>query len=87
MTHTAVSQANSALQLPTVELVYALLKANCKPDRFDGRDGPVWGQEYSWNLAKDRLQDLEKYGKAYVSRHEDRMGEGFSFGPDLLIIR
>lgn len=47
----------------------------------------VWGQEYSWNLAKDRLQDLEKYGKAYVSRHEDRMGEGFSFGPDLLIIR
>ncbi|UTL37986.1 hypothetical protein [Salmonella enterica] len=59
----------------------------CQPDRFDGRDGPVWGQEYSWNLAKDRLQDLEKYGKAYVSRHEDRMGEGFSFGPDLLIIR
>lgn len=43
MTHTAVSQANSALQLPTVEHVYALLKANCKPDRFDGRDGPVWG--------------------------------------------
>ncbi|HID8543366.1 TPA: hypothetical protein ACXIMN_003754 [Escherichia coli] len=66
MTHTAVSQANSALQLPTLEHVYALLKANCKPDRFDGRDGPVWGQEYSWNLAKDRLQDLEKYGKAYV---------------------
>lgn len=63
MTHTAVSQANSALQLPTVEHVYALLKANCKPDRFDGRDGPVWGQEYSWNLAKDRLQDLEKYGR------------------------
>ena len=52
MTHTAVSQANSALQLPTLEHVYALLKANCKPDRFDGRDGPVWGQEYSWNLAK-----------------------------------
>lgn len=44
MTHTAVSQANSALQLPTLEHVYALLKANCKPDRFDGRDGPVWGQ-------------------------------------------
>ncbi|MBJ5299624.1 hypothetical protein JGG20_25145 [Salmonella enterica subsp. enterica serovar Agona] len=87
MTHTAVSQANSALQLPTLEHVYALLKANCKPGRFDGRDGPVWGPEYSWNLAKDRLQDLEKYGKAYVSRHEDRMGEGFSFGPDLLIIR
>lgn len=41
MTHTAVSQANSALQLPTLEHVYALLKANCKPDRFDGRDGPV----------------------------------------------
>lgn len=51
------------------------------------RHAPAWGQEYSWNLAKDRLQDLEKYGKAYVSRHEDRMGEGFSFGPDLLIIR
>ncbi|MCK0450800.1 MULTISPECIES: hypothetical protein [Enterobacteriaceae] len=75
------------LQQCPLEHVYALLKANCKPDRFDGRDGPVWGQEYSWNLAKDRLQDLEKYGKAYVSRHEDRMGEGFSFGPDLLIIR
>ncbi len=44
MTHTAVSQANSALQLPTLEHVYALLKANCKPDRFDGRDGPVWGR-------------------------------------------
>lgn len=26
MTHTAVSQANSALQLPTLEHVYALLK-------------------------------------------------------------
>ena len=79
---------DSNAKLRSIQMPFCtLLKANCKPDRFDGRDGPVWGQEYSWNLAKDRLQDLEKYGKAYVSRHEDRMGEGFSFGPDLLIIR
>lgn len=90
MTNTTATQSiqsNSAIQLPTLQHVYALMKANYKPGRFEGRNGTEWGQEYSWNLAKDRLQDLEKYGKAYVSRHEDRMGEGFSFGPDLVIIR
>ncbi|GHK27648.1 hypothetical protein ECZU28_50290 [Escherichia coli] len=34
-------------------------------------------------ITTDYLQQCQ----AYVSRHEDRMGEGFSFGPDLLIIR
>ncbi|TRP76192.1 hypothetical protein DNP85_23790, partial [Salmonella enterica subsp. enterica serovar Panama] len=67
--------------------VYALLKANYKPARFADRDGEIWGHEYSWNLARSSLQDLEKYGKSYVSKHSDRMGDGFSFGPDLVIIR
>jgi hypothetical protein len=49
--------------------------------------GKSGGHEYSWNLAKSSLQDLEKYGKSYVSKHSDRMGDGFSFGPDLVIIR
>lgn len=87
MTNADASNVKTSTELPTLERVYALLKDNYKPARFADRDGEIWGHEYSWNLAKSSLQDLEKYGKSYVSKHSDRMGDGFSFGPDLVIIR
>ncbi|MWT73196.1 hypothetical protein FQZ95_06445 [Escherichia sp. HH41S] len=87
LTNVDATNKKTSLGLPTLEQVYALLKANYKPARFADRDGEIWGHEYSWNLARSSLQDLEKYGKSYVSKHADRMGDGFSFGPDLVIIR
>ncbi|ENL0204410.1 hypothetical protein ACE21V_002139 [Salmonella enterica] len=87
MTKANATVGKTSPALPTLEQVYALLKANYKPARFADRDGEIWGHEYSWNLARSSLQDLEKYGKSYVSKHSDRMGDGFSFGPDLVIIR
>ncbi|MEG1902838.1 MAG: hypothetical protein RR212_00425 [Bacteroidales bacterium] len=33
------------------------------------------------------MEDLEKYGVSYVSRHEDVQGQGFKFDKDLNIFR
>lgn len=85
MTDTGINQ--NSVTLPTLEQVYEVLKNNYKPTRFEDRDGTVWGEDYSLRVARSRLEDLEKYGKAFVSQHEDRLGEGFSFGPDLVVIR
>jgi hypothetical protein len=82
MTNANANDGKTSPVLPTLEQVYALLKANYKPARFADRDGEIWGHEYSWNLARSSLQDRRNTGKSYVSKHSDRMGDGFSFGPD-----
>lgn len=62
MTNANANDGKTSPVLPTLEQVYALLKANYKPARFADRDGEIWGHEYSWNLARSSLQDPRNTG-------------------------
>lgn len=73
--------------MPAFQQVYDLLKANYKPSRFEDRNDNIWGYDYSRRITNHSLDQLRKFCKAYVSRFEDKSGEGFSFGRDLVIIR
>ncbi len=41
-----------------------LLREHYKPSRLDRHDGQIE------SLASDRVNDLQKYGKTYISRHD-----------------
>lgn len=43
MTNANANDGKTSPVLPTLEQVYALLKANYKPARFADRDGEIWG--------------------------------------------
>ncbi|MBL5885647.1 hypothetical protein L6R44_10640 [Enterobacter cloacae complex sp. ECC445] len=76
-----------AKALPDFQQVYDFLKKHYKPSRFEERNGDIWGYDYSRRLTRSAIEDLDKYGKSYVSRFEDRAGDGFAFGRDLVILR
>lgn len=86
MTNADASNVKTSPELPTLERVYALLKDNYKPARFADRDGEIWGMSIH-GIWQNQACKTRKYGKSYVSKHSDRMGDGFSFGPDTVIIR
>ena len=72
---------------PDFQQVYDFLKNHYKPSRFEERNGEIWGYDYSRRVTRNAIEDLDKYGKSFVSRFEDRTGEGFSFGKELIILR
>ncbi|ENH3412331.1 hypothetical protein ABWC92_004624 [Escherichia coli] len=72
---------------PEFQQVYDFLKTHYKPSRFEERNGEIWGYDYSRRITRNALEDLKKYGKSFVSRFEDRAGEGFSFGRELVALR
>ena len=70
----------------TVEQVYNFLLQHYKPSRFQLRDGPAWGHNYSLNIAKDRHNCLAQYGFTYISCHESRSGQTIKFDAELNIL-
>lgn len=73
--------------MPTFEELYAFIKENYRPSRFEERNGKGWGSDYSECIVKSYYEELSKHGKAHVSRHEDIKMHGFSFDRNLVITR
>lgn len=66
----------------TFEKVYAFLLINYRHSRFEGR-----GLDKARRITDMYVEDLEKHGYSFVSRHEDVHGQGFKFNRDLEIFR
>lgn len=52
-----------------------LIKQYYKTERLTGRDGPVWGEDYSQMVITSRLEDIRKYGYTLISCHESVTGK------------
>lgn len=70
----------------TFEEIYAFLRFHYKPSRFEERNSEkgMW-VDYSTSVTQSTLDQLKKYGRTCISRHEDRAGVGFFFNANLLI--
>ncbi|QKJ88055.1 hypothetical protein PMPD1_3123 [Paramixta manurensis] len=69
--------------MPTYEQLYAFLLKNYRPSRFEQHSDKGKPDR----ICKMYLDDLQKYGVAYISRHEDPLGQGLKFYPSLEIER
>lgn len=65
--------------------LYKFLKGMYKHSRFKGRNGLVWGSEYSKKIEQHHRESLEKYGVSYISRHESSTNQLICFYLDLTI--
>lgn len=72
---------------PTFAAVYAFLKAHYKHERFEGRNGPIWGEDYAERITRSVIADFTRYGYrgALISRHESANGEAIRFDASLNI--
>lgn len=66
----------------TYEKLYAFLLEHYRRSRFEGR-----GMDKAKRITEMYMEDLQKYGCSYISRHEDVQGQGFKFDSDLNIFR
>jgi len=50
-----------------------------KPDRYKGRDGEIWGENYSKLIRQSNQEYLDNYGVTWISRHESITGKTVSY--------
>ena len=72
--------------LPTPESLREFLRARYRHDRFEGRDGPLWGANYSGIVVDGYLEMLKSAGSAWISRHESNNGFAIKFDASLNIL-
>lgn len=65
------------------EAVYEFIKKHYKHDRFEGRNGPVWSENYSHCVVRSHVESLEKYGYCYISQFESKTGDAIKFDAEL----
>jgi hypothetical protein len=75
-----------ASTLPTPEALREFLRARYRHDRFEGRDGPVWGANYSGLIIDGYMEILQATGSAWIGRHESNNGSAIKFDASLAIL-
>ena len=63
--------------------LYEFLKGMYKHSRFEGRNGPVWGSDYSKRIERHHRESLDKYGVSHISSHESATNQVVCFYLDL----
>lgn len=69
--------------MPTYEQLYAFLLKNYRPSRFEQHSDKGKAER----VCKMYMDDLNKYGVAHISRHEDPLGQGLKFDTNLSVDR
>ncbi len=71
---------------PSADSVREFLREWYLHSRFEGRDGPIWGANYSGLVVESKLEQLELYGEAGISMYESRTGKPIKFNGKLEIL-
>lgn len=72
--------------LPSADCVREFLREWYLHSRFEGRDGPVWGANYSGVVIESKIEQLALYGEAWISMYESRTGKPIKFDRSLNIL-
>lgn len=72
--------------LPTRDELREFLREWYLHSRFEGRDGPAWGPDYSGTVVESKLEQLGLYGEAGISMYESRTGKPIKFNGKLEIM-
>ena len=58
-----------------------------KHDRYKGRNGLIWGNDYSNPILKTAINDFLEYGWCIISKHDSNTGRVVSFYGELTTIK
>ncbi|MDE9483962.1 hypothetical protein KKJ06_20530 [Xenorhabdus bovienii] len=70
----------------TPEGHYQFLKKHFRAKRFEERNGNVWGDNYSHNIAAHHYKDLKYYGYSLIGQHKAVNGEGVIYDANLTLL-
>ena len=63
----------------TEQNMRTFLREIYRHDHFEGRDGPIWGEDYSARVVKSTIAEVERSGIGLISRHDAVAGIGIFF--------
>lgn len=81
-----INGGDKTIPMPSSEQLKSFLVEYYLHSRFQGRDGPVWGANYSDGVTAIRLQQLHKRGITCVSIYESNRGRVIWFDRSLTIL-
>lgn len=74
---------DESTQMPSFEATKAFLREYYLHSRFEGRDGPAWGPDYSDTVTRSKLEDLSVCAITCVSMYDCNRGRAVWFGRSL----
>lgn len=72
--------------LPSFEATKSFLREYYLHSRFEGRDGPIWGRDYSDVVTRSRLEYLARHAITCVSAYDCNRGRTVWFGRSLTVL-
>jgi len=72
--------------LPSFEATKSFLREYYLHSRFEGRDGPAWGSDYSDLVTRSKLEQLSMFAITGVSMYECNRGRAVWFGRSLTVL-
>ena len=72
--------------MPTESELHSFLRDWYLHSRFEGRNGAVWGNDYSMIVTRSAMEQLELHGVAWISRHESRTANPIKYDTNLKIL-
>jgi hypothetical protein len=81
-----INGGDKSLPMPTHEQVKTFLREYYLHSRFEGRDGPVWGNDYSDIVTKSTLESLLEHGITCVIMYDCNRGRAVWFDRSLTVL-
>jgi hypothetical protein len=72
---------------PSLDEMHAFLRERYKYERFEGRDGTAWCQNYSWVVAQSHLDYLREHGHGWISMYESATGRAIKYDTKLQVLQ
>lgn len=73
-------------ELPTFNALYDFLREHYKTERFEGRNGPDYGQQYSRSLTSSAMVQIERLGNGFISRQDSASGRAIKYNHLLKVL-
>ncbi|WP_427183651.1 hypothetical protein ACL598_17755 [Bordetella bronchialis] len=77
---------DESMPLPSFEATKSFLREYYLHSRFEGRDGPIWGNDYSDVVTRSTLEHLSQHAITCVSMYDCNRGRAVWFGRSLTVL-
>lgn len=77
---------DETMPMPSSDATKAFLREYYLHSRFEGRDGPAWGHDYSGLVTRGTLEHLAIYAITCVSMYDCNRGRAVWFGRALTVL-
>jgi hypothetical protein len=81
-----VNGGDRTIPMPSFEAVKTFLREYYLHSRFEGRDGDVWGRDYSDVVTRSTMESLQDHALSCVSQYDCNRGRVVWFDRSLTVL-